>query len=117
MNLTNDELCHFNERIVNIKDLEANHTYFFRITAGTIIGLGEKSDIVVTPRVPGVISTTFIEPVCNLHTQSASTTPEITSASPVMKDSDEIEGGSLWWVAATIFLLCWFGCGAQRKLT
>ena len=29
----------------------------------------------------------------------------------------QIEEGSLWWVVGIIFMLYWFGCGAQRKMT
>ena len=60
-----DDYCDFNERIANIKDLEANHIYFLRISASTIIGSGEKSDIITTVHIPGVISTVASEPVCN----------------------------------------------------
>jgi hypothetical protein len=60
-----DDYCDFNERIASIKDLQANHIYFLRISAGTIIGSGEKSDIITTVHIPGVTSTVASEPVCN----------------------------------------------------
>ena len=147
-----DDYCHFNERIANIKDLQANHIYFLRISASTIIGSGEKSDIITTVHIPGVISTVASEPVCNCGENfyasnrsiwnTCSRCPLFTNSKDgsikledckcdvsmgykpgsvpceLMEDSDEteIEGGSLWWVVGTIFLLYSFGCGAQRKL-
>lgn len=148
-----DDYCLFEERIANIKDLQANHIYFLRISAGTIIGSGEKSDIITTLRIPGVISTVTSEPVCNCGENfyasnrsiwnTCSRCPLFTNSKDgsikledckcdvsmgykpgsvpceLMEDSDEteIEGGSLWWVVGTIFLLYSFGCGAQQKLT
>ena len=48
-----DDVCIFDERVALVTGLTKAQVYFFRVLGGTIIGDGENSTIVTSPRVAG----------------------------------------------------------------
>lgn len=66
----NDPVCYFDWRIATVTGLTAGHVYYYRVLAGTIIGDGQTSTTLTSPRIPE----TLVAVTCPNNTQCSGCT-------------------------------------------